>query len=159
MRTAPSNMISAGTYVFEPSMIDRVPVDARLSVERAVFPVVAAEGRLYALCTDDYWIDTGRPELYRQANLDAVSGIRHGVHEAAIGPGARVDGWVDGSVVGAGAVVEAGADRDGQRPAARRPRQGGRGRRRLGAGPGAEVGPGAVLDDVVLGSAAVGRGW
>ena len=72
---APSNMINAGTYVFEPSMIDRVPVGGKVSIERVVFPAVAAESRLYALCTDDYWIDTGRPEYYRQANLDAVSGF------------------------------------------------------------------------------------
>jgi mannose-1-phosphate guanylyltransferase len=107
--TAPSNLISAGTYVFEPSMVARVPLGARRSVEREVFPEVVAEGRLYALSTDDYWIDTGRPDLYRQANLDAVSGRRRRVREARVGPGSEVDGDVTDSVLGAGVKVAAGA--------------------------------------------------
>jgi mannose-1-phosphate guanylyltransferase len=43
--TAPTNLISAGTYVFEPSMIDRVPLGARVSVERVVFPDVVSTSR------------------------------------------------------------------------------------------------------------------
>ena len=84
IETAPSRMINAGTYVFEPSMVERVPVGARLSVERTVFPEAAAEGRLFAVCTDDYWIDTGRPASYRQANIDAVSGLRRTVARAGV---------------------------------------------------------------------------
>ena len=153
--SAPSNMINAGTYVFEPSMIDRVPVDARVSVERVVFPAVAAEGRLFAWCTDDYWIDTGRPELYRQANLDAVGGRRRLVDEPSMAPDARAEGEVDRSVLGAGVVVEAGAAVRGSVLLAGC---------RVGEGavvtdsvlgPGSRVGAGAVLDDVVLGQAAV----
>ena len=152
---APSNMINAGTYVFEPSMIDRVPVGGKVSIERVVFPAVAAESRLYALCTDDYWIDTGRPEYYRQANLDAVSGLRRTVLEPARGEGAKVDGAVDGSVLGAGVEVAAGADvrasvlLSGARV--------GRGAVVVNSvlGRDAEVGAGAVLDDVVLGSGAI----
>ena len=48
----------------------------RSSIERDTFPAVAADGRFYSLATDDYWIDAGRPELYRQANLDLVNGRR-----------------------------------------------------------------------------------
>ncbi len=152
---APSNMINAGTYVFEPSMIDRVPVGGKVSIERVVFPAVAAEQRLYALCTDDYWIDTGRPEFYRQANLDAVSGCRRSVLEPGLGEGARVDGAVDGSVLGARAQVAAGADvrTSVLLPGARV----GRGAVVVNSvlGRDADVGPGAVLEDVVLGSGAV----
>ena len=152
---APSRMINAGTYVVEPSMVERVPVGARVSVERVVFPAVAAEGGLFAWCTEDYWIDTGRPELYRQANLDAVSGRRRTVHEAAVAPDAQVDGDVESSVLGAAVVVEAGAEVRGSVLLAGC---------RVGEGttvtdsilgPLSRVGAGAVLDEVVLGRAAV----
>ena len=153
--SAPSRMINAGTYVVEPSMIDRVPVDARLSVERVVFPAVAEEGRLFAWCTEDYWIDTGRPELYRQANLDAVSGRRRTVHEAALAPDVRVEGDVESSVLGAAVVVAAGAAVRGSvlLPGC----QVGEGATVADSilGPGSRVGAGATLDDVVLGRGAV----
>jgi len=152
---APSRMINAGTYVVEPAMVERVPVGARVSVERVVFPAVAAEGRLFAWCTDDYWIDTGRPELYRQANLDAVSGRRRAVHEVAVARDAQVDGDVESSVLGAGAVVEAGAEvRGSVLLAGCRVGEGATVTDSI-LGPLSRVGAGAILDDVVLGRAAV----
>ena len=63
---APTNLINAGTYVLEPSVLDRIAGDRRVSIEREVFPAMADEGRLYALATDDYWLDTGTPEQYLQ---------------------------------------------------------------------------------------------
>ncbi len=152
---APSNMINAGTYVFEPSMIDRVPVGGKVSIERVVFPAVAAESRLFALCTDDYWIDTGRPEFYRQANLDAVSGCRRTVLEPGRGEGAKVDGSVDGSVLGARVEVAAGADV--RASVLLSGAAVGRGAVVVNSilGRDADVGAGAVLDDVVLGSGAI----
>lgn len=105
-----SNLINGGTYVFEPSVLDLIGVGERVSIERVTFPILVAERRLAAVPTDDYWLDAGRPELYLQANLDLVTGVRgpalDGVApEARIEPGARI---VD-SVVDAGAVVCAGA--------------------------------------------------
>src|SRR5262249_36784818 len=35
---APSNWINAGTYVFEPSVIDRIPEGRKVSIERETFP-------------------------------------------------------------------------------------------------------------------------
>ena len=106
-----SNLINAGTYVFEPSVLDLVPDGERVSVERVVFPALVADRRLAAMSTDDYWIDAGRPELYLQANLDIVSG-RRAVRVDAIEAGADVDeaATIDDSVVSAGATVAAGAE-------------------------------------------------
>ncbi len=110
--TAPSNLINAGTYVFEPSVLQRIPSDRKVSIEREIFPVVAGEGRLFAMATDDYWIDTGRPDLYLQANLDVISPRRpvhnraepiH--HDAVVG----ADCAIESSVVGAGARIGDGA--------------------------------------------------
>jgi NDP-sugar pyrophosphorylase family protein len=73
---APTNLINAGFYVLEPSVLDRVPVDARMNIEREVFPALAEAGQCYALATHAYWTDTGTPSLYLQANLDYARGKR-----------------------------------------------------------------------------------
>lgn len=105
-----SNLINAGTYVFEPDVLDLIPDGAKVSVERDTFPQLVASGRLGAVATDDYWIDAGRPDMFRTANLALIDGTR-GVPERAIAPGARIaaDAMVDGSVVAASAVVEPAA--------------------------------------------------
>ncbi len=133
---APTNEINAGTYVFEHEVLDRIPTGRRVSVERETFPALAAEGRLFARSSRDYWLDTGTPASYLQAHRDLLSGRRAGLPAPGaveVAPGvwtlgtARIDGdvrarslvgsgasvaaggFVEGSVVGAGAVVEGGA--------------------------------------------------
>jgi mannose-1-phosphate guanylyltransferase len=72
---APTNLINAGIYIFEPSILDRIPVQQAWSAERQLFPQLVEEGaRLYAQGTDAYWMDIGTPEKYVQANLDALLG-------------------------------------------------------------------------------------
>jgi mannose-1-phosphate guanylyltransferase len=107
---APSDLINAGTYVLEPSVIERIPAGRRVSVERETFPAMAAAGSLYACADDGYWIDTGTPCEYIQAQLDLVDGVR-GAPIGGIHPDAEVatDAAVKRSVVGAGAVVAHGA--------------------------------------------------
>ncbi len=110
--TAPTNQINAGTYVLEPSVLQRIPAGQRVSIERTTFPAIVEVGRLFAMSTDDYWLDAGNPALYRQANLDLIDGTRRlhqcvGVHrDAHVDPTATVTR----SVVGDGAVVGAGAN-------------------------------------------------
>jgi mannose-1-phosphate guanylyltransferase len=107
---APSDLINAGTYVLEQSVIDRIPAGRRVSVERETFPAMAAAGSLYARADGCYWIDTGTPCEYIQAQLDLVDGVR-GAPIDGIHPDAEVasDATVKRSVVGAGAVVAHGA--------------------------------------------------
>jgi mannose-1-phosphate guanylyltransferase len=109
--TAPSNLINAGTYVFEPSVLARIPTGRKVSIERETFPSVVDDGGLFALSTDDYWIDTGRPETYRQANFDLLDGRRRAATCAMVAPGATVDpsASIDHSLVSAGASVSARA--------------------------------------------------
>jgi mannose-1-phosphate guanylyltransferase len=87
---APSNWINAGTYVLEPSVLDLVPAGARCSIEREVFPQLAARATLYAMRSDAYWIDAGTPDSYLTAQLDLLDGRREGGAEAGIHPGARI---------------------------------------------------------------------
>jgi mannose-1-phosphate guanylyltransferase len=108
--TEPSNLINAGTYVFEASVLDRIPAEQRVSIERDVFPLVADAGRLFGYSTDDYWIDAGVPDFYRAANLDLLSGKRAHESAEAFAPGAIVDpqATVSNTLVGTGARIAAG---------------------------------------------------
>ena len=140
--TAPSNLINAGTYVFEPSVLERIPAGRPVSIEREVFPLVAAAGRFHAVATDDYWIDAGRPELYLEANLDLVSGRRDEVC-AAVEDGAIVDptATVVDSVVGRGATIGRAASVTGSVVL-----------------PGAQIGDGATVEaSIVAGSVGPGE--
>ena len=108
--TTTSRHVNAGTYVFEPDVLDIMPGDAPLSVERVTFPALVERGALFAHPTDDYWLDAGRPESYLRANLDLVGGRRRD-RDTAVHASATVasDATVRDSVVGAQAVIEPGA--------------------------------------------------
>jgi len=71
---APTNLINAGTYVFEPSVLSRIDSGRKVSVERETFPALAAAGTLYAMADHAYWLDTGTPATFLQANIDVLNG-------------------------------------------------------------------------------------
>ncbi|HEY5304298.1 MAG TPA: NDP-sugar synthase [Acidimicrobiales bacterium] len=71
---APTNLINAGTYVFEPSVLERIAPGRKVSVERETFPTLAADGVLYAMADHAYWLDTGTPRTFLQANIDVLNG-------------------------------------------------------------------------------------
>lgn len=107
-----SRVINAGTYVLEPSVLDRMPVNQKLSIERVVFPAMVAEGVLAAMPTNDYWIDTGRPDTYLQSNLDLIDGTRSRIlssvgTNSVIAPSASITHSVIGenAVIGDGCVL------------------------------------------------------
>lgn len=111
----PTNLINAGVYILEPSILDRIPPDEVVSIEREVFPGLASDGRLFGMPTDAYWMDIGTPEKYRQANLDWLAGrVRldlTGQPAQAIAPSATVDGsaQVSSACIGARCVIESSA--------------------------------------------------
>ena len=117
---APTNLINAGTYVFELRALDRIATDRRVSVERETFPALAAAGTLFAMADHAYWLDTGTPSLYLQANVDVLKG-RNSQHDfvgvvdgswralsATIDPSAKLTNSVvdRGCVVAADVVLE-----------------------------------------------------
>ncbi|MBV9936219.1 MAG: NDP-sugar synthase [Actinobacteria bacterium] len=119
---APTNLINAGTYVLEPSVIEAIPEGRAVSIERETFPSLVGEGALYAMASEGYWVDAGTPPTYLRANLDlkgdpvlvgagAVIDPSAVITDSVIGPGACVGAGarVAESVVLAGAVVEPGA--------------------------------------------------
>lgn len=102
-----SNFASAGTYVMEPRSLERMPDGQKLSIERVVFPAIVNEGALFAMATNDYWIDAGRPDTYLDANIHLVrSGLASPTHESAV---VGEDVEVTDAVVGARAQVGRGA--------------------------------------------------
>ena len=107
---APTNLINAGVYVLEPSVIGRIERGRRVSIEREVFPAMVVDRSLYGRPDDAYWLDTGRPDQYLQANLDYLDG-RRGPAPEGIAAGAFVDAGatVIRSAVGRGARVATGA--------------------------------------------------
>jgi mannose-1-phosphate guanylyltransferase len=129
---APTNLINAGFYVLEPEVLDAIAPEGRVSIERQVFPSLAAEGRVYAMASDAYWLDTGTPEKYLQAHLDLLDGRR--------GAGAVPDPVDPTADVGPAAVVERSFLGGGCRVA-----------------PGAEVVESVLLDGVTVGEGAVVR--
>ena len=154
---APTDLINAGTYVLEASVLGRIADGRKVSIEREVFPAMVVDRSLYAMSGNTYWIDTGTPPKYLQSQLDLLDGLRGepavGVHPAAdIADDAKVVRSVvgEGAVIGPravvhdavllpGAVVDEGAIIE-----------------RAVLGQGAHVGAGARIDDLaVLGDDAV----
>ncbi len=108
---APSNNVNAGTYVLEPSVIERIPSGIEVSIERETFPELARAGTLYALSSSTYWLDTGTPKQFLEANLDVLLGRRLRRAElppAHLDPSAEVVDSVIGidSRIGAGARIQ-----------------------------------------------------
>jgi NDP-sugar pyrophosphorylase family protein len=109
--------INAGTYVLELEAVNAIPSGRPVSIEREVFPkLIEDTERVYAVSTNDYWIDVGRPETYVQAHRD----ILDGKFEQPVGVELATGVWsADGTLpandilgpayFGPGVVLEAGA--------------------------------------------------
>ncbi|MDQ4125028.1 MAG: NDP-sugar synthase [Actinomycetota bacterium] len=107
---APTNLINAGVYVLEPSVLERIPAGEPWSIERATFPELVADGApLYALASESYWIDIGTPEKYLQANLDALHGRVGLLGTPNDDSRVAADARVSFSCLGHGVTVEPGA--------------------------------------------------
>ncbi len=63
--------INAGAYLLERSVLDEIPPDVAVSIEREVFPRLIGKG-LYGIRLEGYWIDIGTPERFLEANWDIL---------------------------------------------------------------------------------------
>ena len=68
-----TNLISAGAYVLEREILDLVPPDRNVSIEREVWPQLVGDG-LYGFPSESYWLDIGTPERYLQGTFDIIEG-------------------------------------------------------------------------------------
>ncbi|TDE28416.1 NDP-sugar synthase [Nonomuraea mesophila] len=114
-----TNRINAGCYVFARSVIDSIPRDEVVSVERETFPGLIASGEIVLGYTDrTYWLDVGTPAAFVRGSRDLVLGRLGspalpgpvGEHLALEGSRVSAEAKVQGgTAVGARAVVGAGA--------------------------------------------------
>ena len=125
-----TNMINAGIYIMEPSILSYIIPNVFFMFERDVFPpLLERREAIYAYPSEAYWIDIGTPEKYLRLNQDLLhchigdKGIEFEgqsfVHSSAqiegpviIGEGCSVekDSIVRGpTAVGSGCQIEEGA--------------------------------------------------
>lgn len=139
---APTNWINGGTYVLEPSVLDRIEPGRRVSIEREVFPAMVTDGTLFALERAGRWVDAGTPDTYLEVSLQFIDGTAGS--EPAVAAGARVDptASVTSSWIGPGASVGARASVDHALVL-----------------PGAAIGPDASIRHAIIGpGATIGAG-
>jgi mannose-1-phosphate guanylyltransferase len=134
--------ISAGAYLLERSVLELIPSEREVSIEREVFPPLVGSG-LYGLRLEGYWIDIGTPERYLRANwdilerrVDTVTGRRLDERGLLVEDGAEAEETAvePPALIETGARVEAGA-RVGPRAV---------------LGPGCSVGAEAAVEGSVL---------
>jgi mannose-1-phosphate guanylyltransferase len=107
-----SDLVNAGAYVLEPSVLEAIPDGRAVSIEREIFPALVGRG-LAALPLEGYWSDVGTPESYLAAHRHL---LEHGLGghpgpagvdpTAVIEPGAEIR---EPSFVGPGVTVRTGA--------------------------------------------------
>jgi mannose-1-phosphate guanylyltransferase len=68
-----SNLISAGAYVLERSVLELIEPDRNVSIEREVWPRLVGNG-LYGYVAEGYWLDIGTPGRYLQGTFDILEG-------------------------------------------------------------------------------------
>ena len=77
-----SNLINAGTYLLEPEILEMIPTDKKISIEREIYPEVAGNG-LYGFPFEGYFIDSGTPKSYLEANFKSLGKNGTAVHKGA----------------------------------------------------------------------------
>jgi NDP-sugar pyrophosphorylase family protein len=62
--------VSMGMYVFEPRVLDFIPVGQYLDFPDLILKLIASGEKVSGYTFDGYWMDLGRPDDYIQANQD-----------------------------------------------------------------------------------------
>jgi len=71
-----TNTINAGCYVFDKSVIDAIPENEVISVERETFPqLIEAGKKVMGFVEKAYWLDIGTPNALLKGSRDLVTGL------------------------------------------------------------------------------------
>lgn len=150
---APSNLINAGVWIFEPGLVGEIPPGA-VRVEETLFPsLVARSRRVFGYEFAGRWADIGTPQRYLAlcCELASAGASRAIATTATIDPAATVAASCvgDDTIVAAGATVERSVLWErvmlGEHAAVRD----------SVIADGARIGPGATVDGAVIASCAV----
>jgi NDP-sugar pyrophosphorylase family protein len=68
-------LVNGGVYVLEPGALKLVPADRPVSIEREVFPELAAQGLLAGYVQPAYFTDIGTPESLSVFEKDLLAGV------------------------------------------------------------------------------------
>lgn len=71
---APSHLVNAGTWLFEPAAVQRLAAGRFTMVEQELFPELARTHRLLGHTASCYWMDAGTPQRYLQLHRDLLTG-------------------------------------------------------------------------------------
>ncbi|MDC0526675.1 NDP-sugar synthase [Euryarchaeota archaeon] len=77
-----SNLINAGTYLLELEILEMIPPNQKISIERDIYPKVAGNG-LHGFPFEGYFIDSGTPESYLEANFKSIGNNGTASHTGA----------------------------------------------------------------------------
>jgi NDP-sugar pyrophosphorylase family protein len=72
LKDAPSRLINAGIYMIQPEVLEMIPSNRKVSLEREIFPVLATQGSLCGFPFSGYWFDIGDMEEFRKANFQLL---------------------------------------------------------------------------------------
>lgn len=102
---APSRLVNAGVWIFEPGLVEEIPPGA-VRVEETLFPsLVARRRRVLGYRFAGHWADLGTPQRYLDLNLGLLGEGSEIAGDARAVPGAEVAT----SAVGSRCRIEAGA--------------------------------------------------
>ena len=102
--TAPSNLVNAGVWIFEPGLVDEIPSGA-VRVEETLFPSLVARRRtVLGHQFSGTWADLGTPARYLQVSKELL-GTRN-----EIAPGVKLSatGSLSGSAIGMSSQLQMG---------------------------------------------------
>jgi mannose-1-phosphate guanylyltransferase len=128
--TITTNLINAGVYLLDAALLQRMPPDRPVSIEREFFPALIADGvPCFGWAPHTYWRDIGNPAAYLAAQIDL---LQEQVKTPLTPAGDRRDGaWVGRTEIPAGVrVIGPSLIGDG-----------------VTLGAGAQIGPLAVIGD------------
>jgi mannose-1-phosphate guanylyltransferase len=66
----------------EPEILEMIPPNQKVSIERDIYPKVAGNG-LYGFPFEGYFIDSGTPESYLEANFKCIGKDGTAIHKGA----------------------------------------------------------------------------
>jgi mannose-1-phosphate guanylyltransferase len=105
-----SNLINAGCYIFNRQIIDQIPQNKVVSVERDTFPnLLANNAKVFGYLDNSYWLDIGTPAALVKASADLITGAitssatPNHTGDNLISPSAQIG---RGCVINNGSVIE-----------------------------------------------------
>ncbi|MCM8785892.1 MAG: NDP-sugar synthase [Candidatus Omnitrophica bacterium] len=70
-----TDTINAGLYVFQPEVLEEIPKNNEVSIERETFPKILQEGKeMFGYIHYGYWLDVGTIEKFKKGNFDLIDG-------------------------------------------------------------------------------------